>query len=75
VIFYRLLGHDRQVEESGHFNKFVGERLSEVRVNSDVDKKWYWLTRNCNLADLGARRMRNQRISFQDGATRTACGG
>jgi hypothetical protein len=26
--------------ESGHFNKFAGARLSEVKVNSDVDKKW-----------------------------------
>jgi hypothetical protein len=39
--------------ESGRFNEFVGARVSEVKVNSDVEGEWRWLEGNCNPADLG----------------------
>jgi hypothetical protein len=41
--------------ESGKFNEFVGARVSEVKVNSNVEDKWRWLEGNCNPADLGTR--------------------
>jgi hypothetical protein len=41
--------------ESGKFNEFVGARVSEVKVNSNVEDEWRWLEGNCNLADLGTR--------------------
>jgi hypothetical protein len=41
--------------ESGKFNEFVGARVSEVKVNSNVEDKWEWLEGNCNPADLGTR--------------------
>ncbi len=41
--------------ESGKFLEFVGARVSEVKVNSDVEKEWRWLEGNCNPADLGTR--------------------
>jgi hypothetical protein len=41
--------------ESGKFLEFVGARLSEVKVNSDVENEWRWLEGNCNPADLGTR--------------------
>ncbi len=41
--------------ESGKFNEFVGARISEVKVNSNMEKEWVWLMGNCNPADLGTR--------------------
>ncbi len=41
--------------ESGKFLGFVGARVSEVKVNSNVEKEWRWLEGNCNPADLGTR--------------------
>jgi hypothetical protein len=41
--------------ESGKFNEFVGARVSEVKVNSNVEEEWRWLEGNCNPADLGTR--------------------
>ncbi len=41
--------------ESGKFNEFVGARVSEVKVNTNVEEEWRWLERNCNPADLGTR--------------------
>jgi hypothetical protein len=41
--------------ESGEFNEFVGARVSEVKVNSNIEEEWRWLEGNCNLADLGTR--------------------
>jgi hypothetical protein len=41
--------------ESGKFNEFVVARVSEVKVNSNVEDKWRWLEGNCNPADLGTR--------------------
>jgi hypothetical protein len=41
--------------ESGKFLEFMGERVSEVKVNSDVENEWRWLEGNCNPADLGTR--------------------
>ncbi len=39
--------------ESGRFTEFVGARVSEVKVNSNVEEEWLWLDGNCNPADLG----------------------
>jgi hypothetical protein len=41
--------------ESGKFLEFVGARVSEVKVNSNVEKEWRWLEGNCNPTDLGTR--------------------
>jgi hypothetical protein len=41
--------------ESGKFTEFVGARVSEVKVNSNVEEEWLWLVGNCNPADLGTR--------------------
>jgi hypothetical protein len=41
--------------ESSKFNKFVGARVSEVKVNSNVEDEWRWLEGNWNPADLGTR--------------------
>jgi hypothetical protein len=41
--------------ESGKFLEFVGARVSEVKVNSDVENEWIWLEGNCNPADPGTR--------------------
>ncbi len=41
--------------ESGKFNEFVGARVSEVKVNSNIEEEWRWLEENCNPADLGTR--------------------
>jgi hypothetical protein len=41
--------------ESGKFNEFMGARVSEVKVNSNVEDKWRWLEGKCNPADLGTR--------------------
>jgi hypothetical protein len=41
--------------ESGKFLEFVGARVSEVKVNSNVGKEWRWLEGNCKPADLGTR--------------------
>jgi hypothetical protein len=41
--------------ESGKFNEFVGARVSEIKVNSNVEDEWRWLEGNCNPADLGTR--------------------
>ncbi len=34
--------------ESGKFNEFVEARVSEVKVNSNVEEEWRWLEGNCN---------------------------
>jgi hypothetical protein len=41
--------------ESGRFTEFVGARVSEVKVNSNMEEEWLWLDGNCNPADLGTR--------------------
>jgi hypothetical protein len=41
--------------ESSKFNEFVGARVSEDKVNSNVEDEWRWLEGNCNPADLGTR--------------------
>ncbi len=41
--------------ESGRFTEFVGARVSEVKVNSNIEEEWLWLVGNCNLEDLGTR--------------------
>jgi hypothetical protein len=41
--------------ESGKFNEFLGARVSEVKVNSNVEDEWRWLEGHCNPADLGTR--------------------
>ncbi len=41
--------------ESGKFLEFVGARVSEVKINSDMENEWRWLEGNCNPADLGTR--------------------
>jgi hypothetical protein len=41
--------------DSGKFNEFVGARVSEVKVKSNVEDEWRWLEGNCNPADLGTR--------------------
>jgi hypothetical protein len=41
--------------ESGKFNEFMGARVSEVKVNSNMEDEWRWLEGNCNPADLGTR--------------------
>jgi hypothetical protein len=48
-----ILGILRTV--SGRFTEFVGARVSEVKVNSNVEDEWLWLDGNCNPADLGTR--------------------
>jgi hypothetical protein len=40
---------------SSKFNEFVGARVSEVKVNSNIEEEWRWLEGNCNPADLGTR--------------------
>ncbi len=41
--------------ELGRFTEFVGARLSEVKVNSNVEEEWLWLVGSCDPADLGTR--------------------
>ncbi len=41
--------------ESGRFTEFVGARVSEVKVNSNMEEEWLWLVENCNPADLGTQ--------------------
>ncbi len=41
--------------ESGKFTEFVGARVSEVKVNSNVEEEWRWLDGNCNLGRLRQR--------------------
>jgi hypothetical protein len=60
--------------ESGKFLEFVGARVSEVKVNSDVENEWRWLEGNCNPADLGTRsRARPRDMVF--GSIRWGCRG
>jgi hypothetical protein len=33
----------------------LGARVSEVKVNSNIEDEWRWLEGNCNPADLGTR--------------------
>jgi hypothetical protein len=33
--------------ESRQFKEFMGARVSEVKVNSNIDKEWCWLTGYC----------------------------
>jgi hypothetical protein len=39
--------------ESGRFTEFVGARVSEVKVNSNIEEEWLLLMGNRNSADLG----------------------
>jgi hypothetical protein len=39
--------------ESRKFTKYMGARVSEVKVNSNVEEEWLWLVGNCNPVDLG----------------------
>ncbi len=39
---------------SSTFTEFVGTRLSEVKISSDV-RDWKWIPTDMNLADLGTR--------------------
>ncbi len=41
--------------EFGRFTEFVGARVSEVKVNSNVEEEWLWLVGNRNPVDLGTR--------------------
>jgi hypothetical protein len=41
--------------KSGRFTEFVVARVSEVKVNSNIEEEWLWLVENCNPADLGTR--------------------
>jgi hypothetical protein len=41
--------------ESGRFTEFVGARVSEVKVNSNMEEEWLWLIESRNPADLGTR--------------------
>ncbi len=41
--------------ESRRFTESAGVIVSKVKVNSDVEKEWYWLMKDCNPANLGAR--------------------
>jgi hypothetical protein len=43
--------------ESGKFTEFVGARVSEVKVNSNVKEEWRRLDGNCNPAELGRGKM------------------
>ncbi len=33
----------------------MGASVSTVKVDSNVDKEWYWLTGDCNPTDFGMR--------------------
>jgi hypothetical protein len=39
--------------QSGRFTEFVGARVSEVKVNSNIEEEWLRLVVNFNPADLG----------------------
>ncbi len=39
--------------ESGRFTEFIGARVSQVKVNSNVEEEWLWLVGSRNPADLG----------------------
>jgi hypothetical protein len=60
--------------ESGKFLEFVGARVSEVKVNSDVEREWRWLEGNCNPADLGTR-SKDPRTWSSAQSTRWGCHG
>ncbi len=38
--------------ESWRFTEFVGARVSEVKVNGNIEEEWLWLVGNRNSADL-----------------------
>jgi hypothetical protein len=61
--------------ESGKFLEFVGARVSEVKVNSNVEKEWRWLEGNCNPADLGTRSKARLRTWFSGQSIRWECHG
>jgi hypothetical protein len=61
--------------ESGKFLEFVGARVSEVKVNSDVENEWRWLEGNCNPADLGTRSRATPRDMIFGSDTRWGCHG
>jgi hypothetical protein len=61
--------------ESGSFTEFVGARVSEVKVNSNVEEEWLWLSGNRNPADLGTRSNATPQgmdpgLEYQDGMAR-----
>ncbi len=39
--------------ESKKFTEFMGARVIEVKVNSNVEEEWLWLIGNCNPTDSG----------------------
>ncbi len=41
--------------ETGKFTEFVGARVGEVKVNSNIEEEWLWLIGNCNPLDLGTQ--------------------
>jgi hypothetical protein len=41
--------------ELGKFDEFVGAGVSELKVNFNMETEWFWLTGNCNPANLGMR--------------------
>ena len=40
--------------DSDTFNEFVGNRVAEIRKNSNIDC-WYWVPTDKNPADMGTR--------------------
>jgi hypothetical protein len=60
--------------ESGRFTEFVGVRVSEVEVNSNLEEEWLWLVGNCNPRGLGTRLNATPQVmgpgsEYQDGMT------
>jgi hypothetical protein len=41
--------------DSDKFNEFAGARVGEVKIKSNMENGWYWLTGNCNSANLRMR--------------------
>jgi hypothetical protein len=38
-------------KDSATYLEFVGTRVSEIKINSDTDKEWFWIPGELNLAD------------------------
>ena len=41
-------------QDSDSFLEFVGNRVSEIKKNTDISK-WSWIPTHCNLSDMGTR--------------------
>jgi hypothetical protein len=61
--------------ESGKFLEFVGARVSEVKVNSDVENEWRWLEGNCNPGALAKGPGQRPRTWSLAQSTRWGCRG